>query len=212
MGRTSFVDSQASIIRKYGLDASKKVNKIYSRVLVAVVSSGVKYDCFTVKSDEDLQVFFHCRQQYLEVRTTELYVEIEDEGASSGGSTPHPQSVHVGVTHVLLPLRGLLQWRAHPHLHLHRSVMQIWIHSLLVEEALRCNDSSEEPILLEGDSDDDGGTISVARDVPSSSRMQEYPPHFSTLNLELGSGVGPIDGDSRTGVHGSHGSNVTTEF
>ncbi|MED6126140.1 hypothetical protein PIB30_075481 [Stylosanthes scabra] len=65
----------------------------------AVVSSGVKYDRFSVESDEDLQVLFHRRQQFPEVRTTELYVEIADVGASSGGSNPHPQQVHVGPTH-----------------------------------------------------------------------------------------------------------------
>ncbi|MED6213338.1 hypothetical protein PIB30_092138 [Stylosanthes scabra] len=54
----------------------------------------------------------------------------------------------------------------------------------MVEEALRCNDS------------DDGGTIHVPREGPSSSRTQDYPPHFSTLNLEVGSAIGPVDRDS----------------
>ncbi|MED6199240.1 hypothetical protein PIB30_074054 [Stylosanthes scabra] len=71
METTSFVDLQASIIRKL---------------------------------DEDLQVLLHCHQQYPEVRTIELYIEIEDVGASSGGSTPLPPPVHVRCTHAPLPV------------------------------------------------------------------------------------------------------------
>ncbi|MED6200193.1 hypothetical protein PIB30_082697 [Stylosanthes scabra] len=89
-GGTSLAELQASIERRLGLDVRKRVSHIFYRVPVAVVSSGVKYDCFSVESDEDLQVLFHCRQQFPEVRTTELYVEIADGGASSGGSNPHP--------------------------------------------------------------------------------------------------------------------------
>ncbi|MED6172850.1 hypothetical protein PIB30_053779 [Stylosanthes scabra] len=90
-GGTSLADLQASIERRLGLEARKRVSHIFYRVAVAVVSSGVKYDCFSVESDEDLQVLFHCWQQFPEVRTTELYVEIVDLGASLGGSNPHPQ-------------------------------------------------------------------------------------------------------------------------
>ncbi|MED6186309.1 hypothetical protein PIB30_065452 [Stylosanthes scabra] len=90
-GGTSLADLQATIERRLGLDARKRVSHIFYRVPVAVVSSGVKYDCFSVESDEDLQ--------FPEVRTTELYVEIADVGASLGGSNPHPQLVHVGPTH-----------------------------------------------------------------------------------------------------------------
>ncbi|MED6163977.1 hypothetical protein PIB30_085172 [Stylosanthes scabra] len=101
--RTSFGDLQTNIICKLGLDARKRVRNIYYRVPVAVVSSGVKYDCFSVNTDEDLQVLFHYRQQYPEVRTTELYVEIDDVGASSGGSNPPPPPAHVWPNHAPVP-------------------------------------------------------------------------------------------------------------
>ncbi|MED6224066.1 hypothetical protein PIB30_080181 [Stylosanthes scabra] len=60
-----------------------------------VASNGVKYGCFTVEPDEDLQVLFHCRRQFPKVRTTELFVEKLDPLASSGGSAPNPHSVIV---------------------------------------------------------------------------------------------------------------------
>ncbi|MED6147505.1 hypothetical protein PIB30_044614 [Stylosanthes scabra] len=91
-GGTSLADLQVSIEYRLGLEARKRVSYIFYRVPVAVVSSGVKYDCFSIESAEDLQ-------QFPEVWTTELYVEIADLGASSGGSNPHPQPVHVGPTH-----------------------------------------------------------------------------------------------------------------
>ncbi|MED6200764.1 hypothetical protein PIB30_088410 [Stylosanthes scabra] len=72
--RTSFVDLQANIIRKLGLDARKRVRNIFYRVPIAAV------------------------QAYPEVRTTELYVEKDDVGASSGGSNPPPPPVHVRTT------------------------------------------------------------------------------------------------------------------
>ncbi|MED6155174.1 hypothetical protein PIB30_002902 [Stylosanthes scabra] len=89
-----------------GLDARKRISHIYYKVLVVVVSSGVKYDCLSIESDEDLQVLFHCRQQYLEVQTTKLYIETDDVGVSSGGSILHPQPVHAGGTHVPLPMHS----------------------------------------------------------------------------------------------------------
>ncbi|MED6152005.1 hypothetical protein PIB30_087733 [Stylosanthes scabra] len=69
----------------------------------------------------------------------------------------------------------------------------------LVEEALRCDDSDEEPVMIEGDSDDDEGTIPVSREV----RVLEH---------STDSGVGPADGGSNTYVHGSIGSSVGEEF
>ncbi|MED6121024.1 hypothetical protein PIB30_026241 [Stylosanthes scabra] len=60
---TSLAELQASIERRLGLNVRKRVSHIFYRVPVAVLSSGVKYDCFSVESDEDLQVLFHCRQQ-----------------------------------------------------------------------------------------------------------------------------------------------------
>ncbi|MED6121797.1 hypothetical protein PIB30_033518 [Stylosanthes scabra] len=94
--RTTLLDLQRSIIRKLGLDGRKRVSMIYYRIPISVVSRGVKYGCFAVEGDNDLQILFHCRRQFSEVRTTELFVEIVDPIASSGGSAPNPRPVNVG--------------------------------------------------------------------------------------------------------------------
>ncbi|XP_057756232.1 uncharacterized protein LOC130975453 [Arachis stenosperma] len=54
-----------------------------------------------------------------------------------------------------------------------------------VENAMCDDDSDQEPVDIIGDSDDDTGANPHAKYGPSSSASQQYPPHFSTLNLEV---------------------------
>ncbi|XP_057745471.1 uncharacterized protein LOC130963364 [Arachis stenosperma] len=49
---------------------------------------------------------------------------------------------------------------------------------------MRYDDSDQEPVDIIGDSDDDTCANPHAQHGPSSSGTQQYPPHFSTLNLE----------------------------
>ncbi|MED6218040.1 hypothetical protein PIB30_023281 [Stylosanthes scabra] len=93
--RAFLLSSTTTIIKKLGLDGRKRVSMIYYRILISVVARGVKYGCFAVEGDDDLQILFHCRRQFSEVRTTELFVEIADPIASSGGSAPNPRPVNV---------------------------------------------------------------------------------------------------------------------
>ncbi|XP_052114402.1 uncharacterized protein LOC127745580 [Arachis duranensis] len=53
-----------------------------------------------------------------------------------------------------------------------------------VENAMCDDDSDQEPVDIIGDSNDDTGANPHAQHGPSSSGTQQYPPHFSTLNLE----------------------------
>ncbi|MED6193792.1 hypothetical protein PIB30_022707 [Stylosanthes scabra] len=93
--RTTLLYLQRSIIRKFGLNGRKRV-KIYYRILISVVAQCMQYGCLAVKGDDDLQILLHCRKQFPEVRTTELFVEIADSRVSSGGSAPNPRPVIVG--------------------------------------------------------------------------------------------------------------------
>ncbi|RYQ90893.1 hypothetical protein Ahy_B09g096838 isoform A [Arachis hypogaea] len=69
---TSYDDLVRSVLMKLGLEGAKR--------------DTVKYDCFTISSDEDLQVMFLCRRQFSEVRTPELLAKLVDVVSSSGGS------------------------------------------------------------------------------------------------------------------------------
>ncbi|XP_016165305.1 uncharacterized protein LOC107607924 [Arachis ipaensis] len=53
-----------------------------------------------------------------------------------------------------------------------------------VENAMRDDDSDQEPVNIIRDSDDDTGANLHTQHGPSSSGTQQYPPHFFTLNLE----------------------------
>ncbi|XP_057720199.1 uncharacterized protein LOC130934668 [Arachis stenosperma] len=71
---------------KLGLEGAKQVKKFFYRIPITVLQDTVKYDCFTISSDENLQVMFLCRRQFPEVRTPELLAKLVDVVSSSGGS------------------------------------------------------------------------------------------------------------------------------
>ncbi|MED6114296.1 hypothetical protein PIB30_078963 [Stylosanthes scabra] len=54
----------------------------------------------------------------------------------------------------------------------------------LVEEALRPNDSDNEPNIHRGDSDDNIDHVLTHHAGASSSGTQQYPPHLLNMNLE----------------------------
>ncbi|XP_015938244.1 uncharacterized protein LOC107463875 [Arachis duranensis] len=83
---TSYDDLARSVLLKLGLDGVKRVKKFFYRIPITVLQDSVKYDCFTIGSDEDLQVIFLCRRQFPEVRTPELLAKLVDVVSSSGGS------------------------------------------------------------------------------------------------------------------------------
>ncbi|RYR40462.1 hypothetical protein Ahy_A09g046219 [Arachis hypogaea] len=83
---TSYDDLISSVLRKLGLECVKRVKKFFYRIPITVLQEIVKYDCFTIGSDEDLQVMFQCRRQFPEVRTPELLAKLVDVVSISGGS------------------------------------------------------------------------------------------------------------------------------
>ncbi|RYR39390.1 hypothetical protein Ahy_A09g044908 [Arachis hypogaea] len=80
---TRYDDFVNSILQKLGLQGMKRVQKLFYRISISVLREDVKYDCFTVRSDEDLQVLFYCRQQFFEVRTPELLTKLVDVVSNS---------------------------------------------------------------------------------------------------------------------------------
>ncbi|RYR03095.1 hypothetical protein Ahy_B06g081927 isoform B [Arachis hypogaea] len=53
---TSYDDLVRSVLMKLGLEGAKQVKKFFYRIPITVLQDTVKYDCFTIGSDEDLQV------------------------------------------------------------------------------------------------------------------------------------------------------------
>ncbi|MED6211694.1 hypothetical protein PIB30_076159 [Stylosanthes scabra] len=163
--------------------------------IFSVASNGVKYGCFSIEADEDLQVLFHCRRQFPEVRTTELFVEmlgplhdleaqqvasptfgIYNE-AEAGGCVGELGDTVTAAPHALfIPP---VQRDPNP----------------LVDEALRADDSDDEPPFIDGDSDDGSGSVPTQQRGVFSFRTQQYPHHLSNLNLDTLSGPGRAQGE-----------------
>ncbi|XP_015950462.1 uncharacterized protein LOC107475346 [Arachis duranensis] len=83
---TRYEDLVSSVLLKLGFEGVKRVKKFFYRIPITVLQETVKYDCFTIGSNEDLQVMFYCRWQFPEVRTPELLTKLVDVVSSSGGS------------------------------------------------------------------------------------------------------------------------------
>ncbi|RYR30900.1 hypothetical protein Ahy_B01g055688 [Arachis hypogaea] len=90
---TSFNEFLNSIIQKLGLQGMKRVEKLFYRIPISVLRDDVKYDSLVIGSDEDLEVLFHCRRQFPEVRTPELLAKLVDVISSSSGSNRNSQAV-----------------------------------------------------------------------------------------------------------------------
>ncbi|RYR17573.1 hypothetical protein Ahy_B03g062277 [Arachis hypogaea] len=90
---TSYDDLVSAVLMKLGLEGAKRVKKFFYRIPVTVLQNTVKYDCFTINNDVDLQVMFLCRRQFPEVRTPELLARLVDVVSSSGGSKRNTNTV-----------------------------------------------------------------------------------------------------------------------
>ncbi|RYR62428.1 hypothetical protein Ahy_A04g019992 [Arachis hypogaea] len=53
---TSYDDLVNSVLQKLGLQGVKRIKKFFYRIPISVLQEIVKYDCFTIRSDEDLPV------------------------------------------------------------------------------------------------------------------------------------------------------------
>ncbi|XP_057757204.1 uncharacterized protein LOC130976370 [Arachis stenosperma] len=90
---TSYDDLVSAVLMKLGLDGAKRVKKFFYRIPVTVLQNTVKYDCFTINNDADLQVMHLCRRQFPEVRTPELLARLVDVVSSSSGSNRNTNTI-----------------------------------------------------------------------------------------------------------------------
>ncbi|XP_016199284.1 uncharacterized protein LOC107640260 [Arachis ipaensis] len=166
-------DVKNSILQKLGVFGSKWVKKLFYKIPIAVVSTGVKYDTFVLAADEDIRVLLHCVRSFPEVRIHELYAKLEVGVDSSGTSTPvHSSTAAGGASSSMPAARPSVPQVASPSfaadLDRTEAAFEVdtgvgMIHDVQgfgepdrVENAIRDDDSDQKP----------------------------YPPHFSTLNLE----------------------------
>ncbi|MED6121098.1 hypothetical protein PIB30_027034 [Stylosanthes scabra] len=141
---------------------------IYYRIPISVVALGVKYGCFAIEADEDLQVLFNCRSgsapnphSAIVARPSRLVIQHDPEAHQVASPT-------FGIYHEAADCVGDLEdtrsfgeladaIAAAPHAvpvpHVERDPEPF------VDEALRANDSDDEPTFFEGDNDNDSGPV-----------------------------------------------------
>ncbi|XP_057739611.1 uncharacterized protein LOC130956585 [Arachis stenosperma] len=182
------------------------------------VYSGVRYETFVIGSDEDMQVLFHCRRSFPEVRIPELFAKLKDGVDSSGASALNPQSTTIGGASTSMSVVAAAVLIPEPERAgaVHTSVppvvpdFEFEVGPDRVENALRDDDSDEEPVDIGGDNDDDIPRGTCTAHGGSGSGTQEYPPHLSSLNLEA---IGQHQNIETTFVgQGMHDGNPLMEF
>ncbi|XP_052111533.1 uncharacterized protein LOC107469216 [Arachis duranensis] len=236
--RTSYDDLVRSVLMKLRLEDSKRVRKFFYRIPITVLQNTVKYDCFTISSDEDLQVMFLCRRQFPEVRTPELLAKLVDVVSSSGGSnrntttlaTPAGSSSQPAVASSSVPIyQPVVHAVASPSfaVDLNGSVgddvgsRENWPDDLLGVAPLGVGDGvlgdadedDVEPDMIDDDSGDNIGASEPALVVSGSSTgTQQYPPHFSSLDLDAMRQEGVSGHSVGFGARDAEGTAGLTEF
>ncbi|XP_016169258.1 uncharacterized protein LOC107611900 [Arachis ipaensis] len=212
------LDLKSSILQKLAAGGTKWVKKLFYKISIAVVSTGMQYETFVLQTDEDMQVLFHCRRSFPEVRIHELFAKLEHGIDSSGASAPNPQSTTMEGASTSMPVVApecLLEYRpagpvgaftsTHPSSDVgHEGEPD------RVENAMLEDDSDEEPADIGGDSDNEILTNPVTCQPPSSAGTHEQPVHYSTL--DLGAISQPTVSALTFGGRGLHKENSIAEF
>ncbi|XP_015956778.1 uncharacterized protein LOC107481079 [Arachis duranensis] len=239
MGPTTTYDALvSSVLEKLGLEGVKRVKKFFYRIPTTVLHDTVKYDCFTIGSDEDLQVMFLCRRQFPEVRTSKLLAKLVDVVSSSGGSNRNANTIAtvagsssrpavasssvpvyeppmqpVASPSFAIDLSGNIGDEVRYGEHLPTEVQcptPAGVGEVLFDDA---DDNDVEPDMIADDSGGDLGTTDPRRATGgSSSGTQQYPPHFSSLDLDaIRQDENPVQA-SGFGARDTEGSAGMTEF
>ncbi|XP_016191863.1 uncharacterized protein LOC107632712 [Arachis ipaensis] len=195
-------DLKRNILQKAWLCGVKSVKKVFYKILRAVVSSGMQYETFLIGSDEDMEVLFHCRRSFSEFRGFSAKSPVDDGGGAS----------------TLMPIVAASCLLAAPPLVLGPAARTPGLITGLVgsgeldhvEDAMREDDSDDEPDHISGDSEEETPMVPPAPQGPSSAGSYQQPPHFSTLNLEA---VSQQQDEAHTfGGQGLHEGNAPGEF
>ncbi|XP_057746713.1 uncharacterized protein LOC130965982 [Arachis stenosperma] len=99
-------DVKNSILQKFRIFGSKWVKKLFYKISIAVVSTGVKYDTFVLTADEDIRFLFHYVRSFPDVRIHELYAKLEVGVDSFGATAPIHSSTAAGGASSSMPAAG----------------------------------------------------------------------------------------------------------
>ncbi|XP_057746270.1 uncharacterized protein LOC130965529 [Arachis stenosperma] len=235
---TSYDDLVSAVLMKLGLEGAKRVKKFFYRIPVTVLQNTVKYDCFTINNDVDLQVMFLCRRQFPEVRTPELLARLVDVVSSSGGSNqntntianPAGSSSRPAVASSSVPVyEPVVQPVASPSFAVDLNGTEgdevverenlpnalVGVAPVGVGDGFLGDEEDDdvEPDMIDDDNTDDIGANGPVLAVGgSSSGTQQYPPHFSSLDLDAMRHEGVLGHAVGFGARDAEGTAGLTEF
>ncbi|RYR67542.1 hypothetical protein Ahy_A03g013939 isoform E [Arachis hypogaea] len=160
---------------KLGLDGAKRVKKFFYRIPVTVLQNTVKYDCFTINGSNR------------NTNTIANPAGSSSRPAVASSSVPvyEPVVQHVASPSFAVDLNGtegdeVVERENLPNALVGVAPVGVGDGFLVDEE-----EDDVEPDMIDDDSADDIGATGPALEVGgSSSDTQQYPPHFSSLDLD----------------------------
>ncbi|RYR58839.1 hypothetical protein Ahy_A05g024704 isoform C [Arachis hypogaea] len=219
---TSYDDLVRAVLTKLGLEGAKRVKKFFYRIQITVLQNTVKYDCFTISSDVDLQVMFLCRRQFPESggsnrNTTNLatLAGSSSRPAVASSSVPvYPPVVQpVASPSFAADLNGGVGDEVGARENMPNALLgvaPVGVGDGFLGDA---EEDDVEPDMIDDDSGDDIGRSEPALAVcGSSSGTQQYPPHFSSLDLDAMRQEGVSGHSVGFGARDAEGTAGLTEF
>ncbi|RYQ89125.1 hypothetical protein Ahy_B09g095936 isoform B [Arachis hypogaea] len=205
---TSYDDLVRSVLMKLGLEGAKR--------------DTVKYDCLTIGSDEDLQVMFLCRRQFPESggsnrNTTNVATAAgsSSRAAVASSSVPgyEPAVQLVASPSFAVDLNDDVGDEVGSFDILPNAlegVPPVGVGDGVLGDA---DEDDVEPDTIEDDSGDEvGATGPALASGGSSSGTQQYPPHFSSLDLDAMRHEGVLGHTVGFGARDAEGTVGLTEF
>ncbi|RYQ89738.1 hypothetical protein Ahy_B09g096227 isoform D [Arachis hypogaea] len=197
------------VLDKLGLEGVKRVKKFFYRIPTAVLHDTVKFDCSTIGSNEDL----HSGGSNRNANTIAAVAGSSSRPAVASSSAPvyEPPMQPVASPSFAVDLGGNVGDEVRHGEHIPTEVhcpTPAGVGDGLFDDP---DDDDLEPDLIADESGDDVGTTVPRRATGgSSSGTQQYPPHFSSLDLDamrqdenalLPSGFGARDTEGSAGVN-----------
>ncbi|RYR58099.1 hypothetical protein Ahy_A05g023780 isoform C [Arachis hypogaea] len=199
----------SSVLEKLGVEGVKRVKKFFYRIPTAVLHDTVKFDCFTIGSDEDL----HSGGSNRNATTIAAVAGSSSRPAVASSSAPvyEPPMQPVASPSFAVDLSGNVGDEVRYGEHIPTEVhcpTPAGVGDGLFDDP---DDDDVEPDMIADESGDDVGTTIPTRAIGgSSSGTQQYPPHFSSLDLDAmrqddndlqASGFGARDTEGSAGMN-----------
>ncbi|RYQ96428.1 hypothetical protein Ahy_B08g092184 isoform B [Arachis hypogaea] len=219
---TSYDDLVRAVLMKLGLEGAKRIKKFFYRIPVTILHDTVKYDCLTIGSDEDLQVMFLCRRQFPEVRgSNRNTANVATAAGSSSMAAVASSSVPVYEPAAQLVTSPSFAVDLNDGVRDEVGSFDVLPNALHGIPPVgvgdgELGDPDEDDVEPETIEDDSGDEVAAAGPAlaggGSSSGTQQYPPYFSSLDLDAMTHEGALGHPVGFGARDAEGNAGLTEF